>query len=535
MINSISISSLASYTSPVSFSPNWVNYFFGSNGSGKTTISKLVAEPAKYTECSVYWGEVETETLVYNKDFVKDNFGQDADIKGIFTLGRASKEAKDEIERLKKGFDEKKDQYDGLRKSSSDTKQKLTDLNAGIEESCWKTKKRYEKTFPDLWKGVGYKRTFLDRCIQELNNQSELYPIEELKDQYANLFQSELKFHPLISNFDYSQLTIYESSELLQKSVVGKEDVDVGALVKKLGKESVNSYLSEQGSCPFCLQSLPNSFKESIDLFFDETYERECKAFEQFARNYMGYLDGKLEELRRTTAIQSELISFHELELKIEAINQKISSIKGLIESKITTPSEKIYLQTVEDDFAEVEKLLATYREVIQKNNITVNNLKEEQKRLKSQIWRFLSNEVKDDISAFQKSKSGLENALDHITEKAKSKKAECDRLESKLKTKESEVTSVVHTVNEINKTLKLLNFYNFSLVEAEQKGSYRIVREDGSECRDSLSEGEYNFITFLYFYQLLKGSVEESGLTRDKVVVIDDPIQVLIAVFFLW
>jgi wobble nucleotide-excising tRNase len=33
---------------------------------------------------------------------------------------------------------------------------------------------------------------------------------------------------------------------------------------------------------------------------------------------------------------------------------------------------------------------------------------------------------------------------------------------------------------------------------------------------------------TFLYFYQLLKGSINETGLTTDKVIVIDDPISSL-------
>lgn len=43
-----------------------------------------------------------------------------------------------------------------------------------------------------------------------------------------------------------------------------------------------------------------------------------------------------------------------------------------------------------------------------------------------------------------------------------------------------------------------------------------------------SLSEGEKNFVTFLYFYHVLKGSQTESGMTADKVVVIDDPVSSL-------
>ena len=63
---------------------------------------------------------------------------------------------------------------------------------------------------------------------------------------------------------------------------------------------------------------------------------------------------------------------------------------------------------------------------------------------------------------------------------------------------------------------------------EASEKGFYKIVRKDLSEVKETLSEGEYTFITFLYFYQLLKGSIENSGISKDKVVVFDDPISSL-------
>lgn len=528
MISSIYINNLASYTKIVSFSPNQVNYFYGSNGSGKTTISKLVAIPEKHPSCAVNWNGDKLDTLVYNKDFVKENFGQDSDIRGIFTLGKASKEVKEEIDRLNKDFGEKKEQVEGLRTTYKNKSDELKLLISDIEENCWKVKKKYEKVFPDLWKGVGTKKKFFEKCIQEQDNPNELLSLENLKNQYSKLFQSEMKLHPQIQSFDYTQLAHYESSDLLQKSIVGKEDIDVGALVKKLGKEAVNSYISEESNCPFCLQTLPNWFKESIDSFFDESYEKECQEFQQFSQNYINYLEAKLGELKQVASIQSELINFHELKLKVETITQKIASIKSLVESKIASPYKRIWPQQLGDDFLEIESFLSSYREIIQENNETVNNLQQEKVKLKSLVWHFLSNEVKDDILAFNKTKLGLEKALESLTEKGKVQKKEQDSLEEQLKEKESVVTSVVHTVNEINKTLKLLDFHNFSLAEAQEKGMYKIVREDGSDCKDTLSEGEYNFITFLYFYQLLKGSVEESGLTSDKVVVIDDPISSL-------
>lgn len=52
----------------------------------------------------------------------------------------------------------------------------------------------------------------------------------------------------------------------------------------------------------------------------------------------------------------------------------------------------------------------------------------------------------------------------------------------------------------------------------------YEVRRPDGT-IADNLSEGEKNFIAFLYFYHLVYGSDSADGDTREKIVVIDDPV----------
>ena len=108
------------------------------------------------------------------------------------------------------------------------------------------------------------------------------------------------------------------------------------------------------------------------------------------------------------------------------------------------------------------------------------------------------------------------------------SKNQRLEELKRQINEKESEVTSVVHTVNEINRILRLFGFKNFKLAESDQKGFYKIIRPNGEDAQETLSEGEYTFITFLYFYQLIKGSTEKTGIISDRIVVIDDPISSL-------
>jgi len=74
------------------------------------------------------------------------------------------------------------------------------------------------------------------------------------------------------------------------------------------------------------------------------------------------------------------------------------------------------------------------------------------------------------------------------------------------------------------NKILKDSGFQGFSLrAKKDVKNTYEVIRENG-EVAENLSEGERNFIAFLYFYHLVRGS-RSSDEVKDKIVVIDDPV----------
>jgi ABC-type iron transport system FetAB ATPase subunit len=61
------------------------NFVYGPNGSGKTTISRMVADYRPYTTCAVHWhAGTKLETMVYNRDFVDANFNQPTGLKGIY-------------------------------------------------------------------------------------------------------------------------------------------------------------------------------------------------------------------------------------------------------------------------------------------------------------------------------------------------------------------------------------------------------------------------------------------------------------------
>lgn len=78
--------------------------------------------------------------------------------------------------------------------------------------------------------------------------------------------------------------------------------------------------------------------------------------------------------------------------------------------------------------------------------------------------------------------------------------------------------------IDSINALLRDSGFQGFSLRKKTGVANvYEVIREDGSVAKN-LSEGERNFIAFLYFYNLVRGS-QNSEVVKDNVVVIDDPV----------
>ncbi len=104
MIESITVRGIATYSSGSSQAMtrlSRLNFVYGCNGAGKTTVSRLVAGDVLPEGCDVRWsGSGPLQKFVYNRDFVQRSLAQSSQIKGIFTLGSATTETVQRIEQL---------------------------------------------------------------------------------------------------------------------------------------------------------------------------------------------------------------------------------------------------------------------------------------------------------------------------------------------------------------------------------------------------------------------------------------------------
>ena len=74
----------------------FINFFYGNNGAGKSTIAHAIE-----ADDGIVWADGKTaddfDVLVYNQDFINNNFVNYGDLKGVFIFGEEDIEAKKKI------------------------------------------------------------------------------------------------------------------------------------------------------------------------------------------------------------------------------------------------------------------------------------------------------------------------------------------------------------------------------------------------------------------------------------------------------
>lgn len=544
MIEAIEISTVASYGStPESLTGlSQFNYLFGSNGTGKTTVSRVIAEETKYPTCKVTWkGGTKLEALVYNHDFVERNFHQPAELKGVFTLGEKQKDILDKIADAKSEVDALTTKIENLNQGllghdgTSGKKAELAAVEETLKNKCWAQKQKHDAKLQGAFEGYrNASEKFKSKVLQEqTSNNATLVTQSELEKRAETVFGSTPTKENPVPAVETEKLLAYESSPILKKRVIGKEDVDIAGMIKKLGnsdwvREGRTFYDVNDATCPFCQQKTNAAFARSLNEYFDEAFLTDTKAIDDLATNYSTDAERLQQQVAAIIASPPKFLDAEKLKGEKELLDTKITLNSQRIAGKRKETSQVVALESLSNVLITIKSIIDSANTQIEEHNKMVENLSAERTTLTAQVWKFVLEELKTDLATHKSAKDSLDKAIAAMTEQVQKATAEKQRKQSEIRELEKQTTSVQPTIDGINALLSSFGFQGFKLTKAPSETSYKLVRPDGTDAKATLSEGEKTFVTFLYFYHRLKGSESESGMTTDRIVVFDDPVSSL-------
>lgn len=549
MIASLTIKNTASYSPDGVEITNLkkVNFFFGNNGSGKSTLARylysLDTADGSFNQCSQSgYDPSKHQILVFNQEFIDRNFIKNKTQKGIFSLNETNDVIDGQIEN-EEAKQKKLNSYiailDGrkqkIEKSVAKEVEKLTDKAFDKRKDTIKPFIKAEKDFPH----ARNKEDNLGKLSDILKTASiPSIAFETLLSDYKKYYDSELKkIENSISVEYFEELLKIEIklNDLLQKIIVGNNDIDIATLINSLG---INKWVEDGIKlldtskdvqvCPFCQkETVDKDLIDKFGKFFNEAYKKDITDIEELKNSYIELMNNFIENVKNVAKeynINNATSDLYDELIKISIDNSKE------IDNKLAASNEKKELCSI----GYIKDRIELINSEITTNNNDFQSLSVKQNEFKENVWRYIANECKEDIENFNKRSRQFEKIIEKIESLKIPTNEKINSITKLVKGLKTQTVSTDEAVKNINGILEYSGFQGFEIKEKSKTenniSEYCIVRngEDGEAVFQTLSEGEKNFITFLYFYQLCLGvdNLDDSG--KKKIIVIDDPVSSL-------
>lgn len=502
-----------------------VNFFYGKNGTGKSTLVELLKRQ--------YEGLYTVQIFRGHDSYVSENRELNA-----ITLGQTNVEVQQKIDQLNTEISQLEKELD-LNSEADNCGTRLQRTETHFADTKNELDKLYSKcasaikniTNPSVTPTAAYnKNNFRDdiEFAKELP-QSEIDRLEKecLTDKLPNPKQIN---YPII---DFTSITQTVNDILTITPTIQLPEIGNNPEKQAFAKEGMKVHNRDtDNKCAFCGGPLtPERWDELSELFNDaaSAFQKEIKTTKQNVNSHKAALE-QVELLNP----QEYYPAFHNsiMELNQHITNSKDSAIQYLNKlSQLLSQREK-QLFTKLDAIAcgqpswKADKLQQHFDDIYQRNSIYGNEIDNRHQRAQQQLrYHYVAKHLKD---------NDYENKRDSnlIAKKAlEDAQTQKNKIEKRLSEFQTEKTNLIEqTSNEqiaatyINKALHFLGNESFELrlinPSNGAKGQYAIYSQGRQRDIDTLSTGEHNLVAFLYFMQKMNLYTNAKHL----MVIFDDP-----------
>lgn len=523
------------------------NLFFGWNGSGKSTISRLMRMLSNrlitedYSNCRF---EVELEDgskvtqstldnfplkmFVFNQDFIDENINWDQVIKSILLISEEKIEDRKKListnEELKIKQDEYKKLREEIRKESNETNRFLSDIASKI-------KTQFQKIETDDKYYLNYNKTRIEQFLAA--NSSNIANIKNLSldeiDTVIKSIKPAEKKQLIVEGIVIDKANLAEQLKTIQHALSSSY---VAFAIEKLKDNSKLSNWVEQGLeihrqthseyCEFCGNKVKKERLEELESHFNKEYITFKEKLIMLKMLINKERFGAIKYPHTNELYEEYQSEYNQLLVNIsttiEEVNLIIDDLSNKLTMKINDPFAIIpdipELQEERIDFLLYNG--SKLEGIITRHNEKTANFKEEVNKMKKALEAHLLKEALINFNFLSK-----HNTLRKKQTKLLQLKEDINKLENDVLTIETTLSNQFLGATEFNKRLHgFLGRKELSLrFDSDLKG-YRIMRNEGQA--KNLSEGEKTAIAFIYFITKLK---ENGNDISDSILIIDDPI----------
>lgn len=548
MIKSITMKNIGSYKEETKLILNKpITLIYGNNGAGKTLLSNYLYDINNdiYKECSIDGLDITNDNiLVYNQKFIEENFYENKQQKDIFTLSKENKEINEKIEKLEEIKSLKLYEKNLIEDDDKNLNNNLNTNKLNIKEKVYKFKQTYandsHNVFKEFFNGINMKDDFLD-YILHLNIIEDNSTVEELEKQLKVL--KDFKEIDLINIEEISSildtLNNIESNNIFNEIIVGSDNAVYSPVINMLDnlewvEKGYKEYLPKSNDvCPFCQQKINSkelilNLEQVINNSYKYKKNNLIDLYNKYKDTY-NHLNNFINNLYSNTYID-----------KIEPnIIQNIKNIyyatKDIIDDNIDSINKKLnkmsltfILNKSDNTINDLINLLKEVNCQIEEHNIKVNDAKNTKKEIKDKFFNICRKQYDEEITKFCSEHQTIENKIEITRQNKKDNQKAIKECDDKLKEYRTHTQNAFTSLENINNLLQEMGILNFKLDEADNN-FYKIIRDnEEADIFRTLSEGEKMIISFLYFIEKCNGITNTDEVSKNKLIVIDDPISSL-------
>ena len=522
------------YEDEINFDKN-LNFVFGKNGTGKSTLTKLLKEQ----------GKVNYDVRVFQG--FENMIGENNRLNAVI-LGEENNEIAQEIENMKKDIKKKEEEIDKIdseikepKDNSENLWKKVEEIKRIAEQKDTQIQNFYSKsaseiknmTNPQISKTTYNKSDF----ILEKKNAKLLSEIEI--QNLKQIIKTEVK---IAQKIEFPNINLKD--ELKRVNLILEKKVEEKVRITRLENNEEKRDFARKGLhlhkigeiCSFCGNIIKKEEYEELEKYFLADDVKEFQREIEIAKNNYQQIVERIENIKfdKNNFYPNNIEKLIQIIEKYEEIKREIVKIlkeflENLEKKDIFKENEKLTLDNISLNFNKISK---EYDGLVKNNNSS--NLSEEKEKAKTDLrYHFIKLALDEfdektklhELSLLKEKKEEYkteiekkENKIKKINDEIKKIKLEIIQLEAKTKNEKK-------LVDNINKKIK--NYTSFELVhkeDTEGKGFYSVKCLRTNEDRDitQISTGEKNIIALLYFIEKLNEINEVE--TINKLIVFDDP-----------